>query len=256
MLALGFASYLSVYPVLLFPPLILLCFDRHIRRTKGEMGAFPFALKLTLIFVMSVVTLLVASYFITGMSWEFIAATYGVQLLVPDLTPNTGLWWYFLIEIFDPFREFFIGVFWLHLAGYVGGLTIRLRRQPLFVITALLGLFALFKPYPSISDVSIFIALLPLYRHVFPRKFTPDSRLSSPPANRQQLCDIPSLQYLRSSMLVSWAQYSTISGFMQVPETPTSSMPSPSFGVWASRSSSQTRSLQSCATSGRMSGRK
>jgi len=87
---------------------------------------------------------------------------------VPDLTPNAGLWWYFLIEIFDPFREFFLGVFWLHLVGYVGGLTLRIRRQPLFVITSLLGIFAIFKPYPSISDVSLYFALLPLYRHVFP----------------------------------------------------------------------------------------
>src|SRR5208282_5136691 len=45
---------------------------------------------------------------------------------------------------------------------------IRLRRQPLFVITTLLGIFAVFKPYPSISDTSLYLAMLPLYRHVFP----------------------------------------------------------------------------------------
>ncbi|KAL1961036.1 hypothetical protein VTO42DRAFT_4924 [Malbranchea cinnamomea] len=169
MLALGFASYLSLYPILLLPPVVLLCFDRRVTRTKtSSTGILPFLLKHALVLVASIAALLVVSYFITGQSWDFIPATYGVQLLVPDLTPNTGLWWYFLIEIFDPFREFFLGVFWLHLAGYVGGVTIRLRRQPLFAITTLLGLFALFKPYPSISDVSIFLAFLPLYRHVFP----------------------------------------------------------------------------------------
>jgi phosphatidylinositol glycan class U len=46
-------------------------------------------------------------------SWDFLAATYGVRLLLPDLTPNVGLWWYFFIEMFDSFREFFLGVFWL-----------------------------------------------------------------------------------------------------------------------------------------------
>jgi GPI-anchor transamidase subunit U len=70
--------------------------------------------------------------------------------------------------MFDSFRNFFLGVFWIHLSSYVGGLTIRLRRQPLFVITTLLGTFAIFKPYPSISDTSLFLAMLPLYRHVFP----------------------------------------------------------------------------------------
>ena len=35
----------------------------------------------------------------------------------------------------------------------------------------LLGIFAIFKPYPSIADVSLYFALLPLYRHVLPRTF-------------------------------------------------------------------------------------
>ncbi|KAK2809187.1 hypothetical protein FQN50_004023 [Emmonsiellopsis sp. PD_5] len=168
LLALGFASYLSLYPALLFPPLILLCYDRNVTRGRSSGSAVVYALQYFLLFVASVAVLLCISYIITGNSWEFISATYGVQLLVPDLTPNAGLWWYFLIEIFDPFREFFLGVFWLHLAGYVGALTVRMRTQPLFVITSLLGIFAIFKPYPSISDVSIYFALLPLYRHVFP----------------------------------------------------------------------------------------
>lgn len=111
--------------------------------------------------------LLQLSSSITG-SWEFLESTYGVQLLLPDLTPNVGLWWYFFIEMFDSFRNFFLGVFWLHLSSYVGGLTIRLRTQPHFVLTILLGIFAIFKPYPSISDTSLFLAMLPLYRHVFP----------------------------------------------------------------------------------------
>jgi phosphatidylinositol glycan class U len=115
----------------------------------------------------SIYALLYMSYQISG-SWEFIPSTYGVQLLLPDLTPNVGLWWYFFIEMFDSFRSFFLGVFWLHLSSYVLGLTIRLRGQPLFVITTLLGIFAVFKPYPSISDTSLFLALVPLYRHVFP----------------------------------------------------------------------------------------
>jgi phosphatidylinositol glycan class U len=170
MLALGFASYMSLYPALLFPPLAVLCYDRSIRSGQTTGNGLVFSLKHSAIYGGCVAALLCISYIITGNSWEFISATYGVQLLVPDLTPNIGLWWYFFIEIFDPFREFFLGVFWLHLVGYVGGLTIRIRRQPLFVITTLLGIFAIFKPYPSISDVSIYFALLPLYRHLFPRE--------------------------------------------------------------------------------------
>ncbi|BDD58597.1 hypothetical protein MPDQ_007148 [Monascus purpureus] len=168
MIAMGLASYLSLYPALLFIPLVLLCYDRRAQQSKQLPSAVAFVTQHLLIFLVSIAGLLGASYLITGDFWEFISATYGFQLLVPDLTPNVGLWWYFFIEIFDSFREFFLGVFWLHLAGYVGGLTLRLRRQPLFVLASLLGIFAIFKPYPSISDVSLYFALLPLYRHLFP----------------------------------------------------------------------------------------
>ena len=33
------------------------------------------------------------------------------SLTLPDLTPNTGLWWYFFTEMFDHFRPFFLMVF-------------------------------------------------------------------------------------------------------------------------------------------------
>ncbi|KAL4890984.1 GPI transamidase subunit PIG-U [Aspergillus ambiguus] len=168
MISLGFASYLSIYPALLFIPLVLLCYDQRAQKTTPPPGVAPFVLKHLGIFLFSVAGLLAISCLIVDDFYDFISATYGFQLLVPDLTPNVGLWWYFFIEIFDSFREFFLGIFWLHLASYVGGFTVRLRRQPLFVIASLLGIFAIFKPYPSISDASLYFALLPLYRHLFP----------------------------------------------------------------------------------------
>ncbi|KAH6720602.1 GPI transamidase subunit PIG-U [Leptodontidium sp. 2 PMI_412] len=166
MFALSFAAYLSMYPILLFPPLALLAYDRKRNRNEEE-TIYSFVIGNALAVGGSLYGLLQMSFMITG-SWEFLESTYGVQLLLPDLTPNVGLWWYFFIEMFDSFRNFFLGVFWIHLSSYVAGLTIRLRRQPLFVLTILLGIFAIFKPYPSISDTSLFLALFPLYRHVFP----------------------------------------------------------------------------------------
>jgi phosphatidylinositol glycan class U len=139
---------------------------------------------------------------ITGGSWEFLSSTYGVQLLLPDLTPNVGLWWYFFIEMFDPFREFFLGVFWLHLSAYVGGLSIRFREQPLFVVTTMLGIFAIFKPYPSISDASLYFALLPLYRHVFPREFVAI----------RQLCLLTLVVMRHSFLAVATLLYATLLG--------------------------------------------
>jgi phosphatidylinositol glycan class U len=125
MLALALSSYLSLYPVLLTLPLILLSHDqRPPANPKTIIQTTTTALST---FVSALTGLICLSYFLTGRSWEFISSTYGVQLLLPDLTPNVGLWWYFFIEMFDSFREFFLGVFWLHLAGYVGGLSVKLR---------------------------------------------------------------------------------------------------------------------------------
>ena len=179
-LALGLASYLSLYPTLLLAPLILLCYDRQARDAKAPPSIGAFAVKHILVFFAATAWFMYVSNILTGGSWEFLSSTYGVHLLLPDLTPNVGLWWYFFIEMFDSFREFFLGVFWLHLAGYVGGLSVRVRKQPLFIITALLGIFAIFKPYPSLSDTSLYFAMLPLYRHIFPCKLTSGTAPLSP----------------------------------------------------------------------------
>lgn len=167
MVAISFASYLSMYPLLLTPPLLLLCYDRQpaTRRTKS---AAKFYVANSAVVVGSIAFLLAISFAITDGSWEFLWSTYGIQLTLTDLSPNVGLWWYFFVEMFDSFRAFFLGVFWIHFSSYVGGLSIRIRTQPLAVLTVLLGIFSIFKPYPSIADISLFLGVVPLYRHVFP----------------------------------------------------------------------------------------
>jgi phosphatidylinositol glycan class U len=167
--ALSVASYLSMHPVLLFPPLLLISYDVRTSRNKSAPNPLLFTTTHAIGLAASLGILLYLSAVLTG-SWEFLASTYGVRLLLPDLTPNVGLWWYFFIEIFDSFREFFLGVFWLHVASYMPGLTIRLRKQPLFAVTTLTGIFSIFTPYPSIADAGLYLSLLPLFRHLFPCK--------------------------------------------------------------------------------------
>jgi len=166
-LALAFAAYLSMHPILLFPPLLVLLYDTRAAKTQSQPNAWSFTITHTAGFAAAIGALLAVSAFLTG-SWDFLAATYGVRLLLPDLTPNVGLWWYFFIEMFDSFREFFLGVFWLHAASYMPGLTIRLHKQPLFVACTLTGVFAIFTPYPSIADAALYLSLVPLFRHLFP----------------------------------------------------------------------------------------
>ncbi|RAR01166.1 CDC91 cell division cycle 91-like protein [Stemphylium lycopersici] len=166
-LATAFASYFAMHPILLAPPLMLLLYDAKAFKTKSTPHLPSFVATHTIGIALAIGALLLASAFLTG-SWDFLAATYGVRLLLPDLTPNVGLWWYFFIEMFDSFREFFLGVFWLHAASYMPGLTIRLHKQPLFVACTLTGVFAIFTPYPSIADAALYLSLVPMFRHLFP----------------------------------------------------------------------------------------
>ncbi|CAG8540101.1 9850_t:CDS:2, partial [Dentiscutata heterogama] len=109
--------------------------------------------------------LLILSYLLVD-SWDFMQSTYGIILFLSDLTPNIGLFWYFFIEMFDQFRSFFLVVFQLHAFIFVVPISIKFRNHPLFVVFLLSGIMAVFKSYPSIGDVSLYLAFLPIYSEI------------------------------------------------------------------------------------------
>ncbi|KAF3183801.1 hypothetical protein TWF106_004458 [Orbilia oligospora] len=162
--SMAMASYLSLYPALLLPPLLFLTYDSLKTTSKPSIQAFSAITTIMLSIVLMIYFKL--SHMITG-SWEFVASTYGVHLLLPDLTPNVGLWWYFFIEMFDSFRAFFLCLFQLHLLIYVPPVCLRLRKQPLFALITLIGISSIFKSYPAIGDTGLYLSLLMLYNHTF-----------------------------------------------------------------------------------------
>lgn len=84
-----------------------------------------------------------------------------------DLQPNIGLFWYFFTEMFDHFRVFFLYTFQLNaLVLYLVPLTLKFRKEPLFMATLLIALNAIFRSYPCIGDVAFYLALLPMWQHV------------------------------------------------------------------------------------------
>eukprot|EP00731_Ephydatia_muelleri_P026541 Em0018g641a len=111
-------------------------------------------------------TILFISYRVTG-SWDYLQAVYGIMLRVSDLTPNVGLFWYFFTEAFEHFRVFFLCVFQINAFIYVLPLSVRFSDQPLFLTYILLSLMALFKSYPCVGDLTLPLALLPLWSHTF-----------------------------------------------------------------------------------------
>ncbi|CEH17614.1 Major facilitator superfamily permease-Cdc91p [Ceraceosorus bombacis] len=161
--ALAGATLSSLTPILLAPPLLMLCAQR-------SPSARPI-LHASLTSLALLATLsggLYASYHLSGSSWRFLERVYSPVILLPDLTPNIGLWWYFFIEIFDHFRNFFLLVFNVHLASYTAPMTIKYSSDPLFAVTALSGVISAFKSYPTMGDTSLFLALVALHVDLLP----------------------------------------------------------------------------------------
>ncbi|EKX34956.1 hypothetical protein GUITHDRAFT_118887 [Guillardia theta CCMP2712] len=106
--------------------------------------------------------LMYTSYAIMG-SWDFVNAVYYFTFTVPDLSPNVGLFWYFFIEIFDQFRNFFLFLFQYHMLVYPIPLAMRVSHRPLFLFAFSLGYIAIFKSYPSIGDAAFYMPLLIIF---------------------------------------------------------------------------------------------
>eukprot|EP00731_Ephydatia_muelleri_P026555 Em0018g655a len=156
-LGLALAVNFSLYPVMLFCPLVLMAYKD---------GRLLGSLKYLLWCSVWGGTILFISYRVTG-SWDFLQAVYGIMLTVSDLTPNVGLFWYFFTEAFEHFRVFFLCVFQINAFIYVLPLSVRFSDQPLFLTYILLSLMALFKSYPCVGDLTLPLALLPLWSHTF-----------------------------------------------------------------------------------------
>jgi len=191
--ALAMASYISLHPLLLLPPIGMLCYDQLCLQAAGGSGqaatdnhstenapttrkvatdqrtqpkALAFAAKILGTFVAALAFLFTLSRLILP-SWNFIPSVYMTPLTLPDLTPNPGLWWYFFIEMFDAFREFFLGVFWLHMLSYSVPFCLRFQKQPLAAVMLMIGVIAIFEPYANAGDAGAWLSCVCSIGHVF-----------------------------------------------------------------------------------------
>ncbi|GAM23439.1 hypothetical protein SAMD00019534_066140, partial [Acytostelium subglobosum LB1] len=150
------AVYISIYPIMLIFPVSYI-----LKRTTASKSSVVFAIKTVLLFIFSLGSLLYISFTLLN-SWEFIEKCYWFTFLVEDLTPNIGLFWYYFIEVFEHFRNFFLFIFQYHVFIYTIPLAIRLKNHPLFYFWTLCAIIATFKSYPAMGDTSLHLALLPL----------------------------------------------------------------------------------------------
>ncbi|XP_043098876.1 phosphatidylinositol glycan anchor biosynthesis class U protein [Puntigrus tetrazona] len=164
---LALATYQSIYPLTLFAPALLFFLQRlYIPVNLRRSSFWFFTLQYAFIYVGSLVVITGLSFFLLG-SWDFIPSVYGFIFSVPDLTPNIGLFWYFFAEMFEHFRLFFICVFQINVFFYTIPLSIKLKEHPVFLIFMQIAIISIFKSYPTVGDVALYMAFLPAWSHLY-----------------------------------------------------------------------------------------
>ncbi|XP_043499069.1 phosphatidylinositol glycan anchor biosynthesis class U protein [Polistes fuscatus] len=152
----------NLYPIsLLVPIAIYICKDKSKKSIKSTI----FILIITFV---SMFTLLLGICYYIMNSWSFLWNIFGFILLVPDLRPNIGLYWYFLTEMFEHFRSLFIASFQINVSLlYIVPLALRLRHEPVLLAFSYLAIMTIFKSYPCVGDVGFYVSLLPFWMHLF-----------------------------------------------------------------------------------------
>ncbi|XP_053056023.1 phosphatidylinositol glycan anchor biosynthesis class U protein isoform X2 [Acinonyx jubatus] len=164
---LALATYQSLYPLTLFVPGLLYLLQRQYIPVKVKSKAFwIFSWEYAMMYVGSLVVIICLSFFLLS-SWDFIPAVYGFILSVPDLTPNIGLFWYFFAEMFEHFSLFFVCVFQINVFFYTIPLAIKLKEHPVFFMFIQIAIISIFKSYPTVGDVALYMAFFPVWNHLY-----------------------------------------------------------------------------------------
>ncbi|XP_074068217.1 phosphatidylinositol glycan anchor biosynthesis class U protein isoform X1 [Macrotis lagotis] len=164
---LALATYQSLYPITLFVPGLLYLLQRQYLPVKLQSKAFwTFTGQYAVMYVGSLVVIICLSFFLLS-SWDFIPSVYGFILSVPDLTPNIGLFWYFFAEMFEHFSLFFVCVFQINVFFYTIPLAVKLKDHPMFFMFIQMAVISIFKSYPTVGDVALYLAFLPVWSHLY-----------------------------------------------------------------------------------------
>ncbi|KDR75106.1 hypothetical protein GALMADRAFT_249005 [Galerina marginata CBS 339.88] len=169
LLTLSFVTHLSISSVvMLLPVLLLLITDPHSHLASPKaLSANPRkALSLFGEFLLYFISLTLVSTLVAG-SCGWIPQTWGATPTLPDLTPNTGLWWYFFTEMFDHFRPFFLMVFTVHLIIYAVPVCLKFQHDLLYAAFVLIGILGTFKSYTTLSDPGLFLTMFAIFPEIY-----------------------------------------------------------------------------------------
>uniref|UniRef100_A0A8C3AAY5 Phosphatidylinositol glycan anchor biosynthesis, class U n=1 Tax=Cyclopterus lumpus TaxID=8103 RepID=A0A8C3AAY5_CYCLU len=156
----------SIYPLTLCAAALLYLLQRqYIPVNLRRFSFWWFVAQYAFMYLGSLFVIVGLSFFLLG-SWDFLPSVYGFILSVPDLTPNIGLFWYFFAEMFEHFRLFFLCVFQINVFFYTVPLSIKLKEHPVFLIFMQLAVISIFKSYPTVGDIALYMAFLPVWSHL------------------------------------------------------------------------------------------
>ncbi|XP_034725536.1 phosphatidylinositol glycan anchor biosynthesis class U protein [Etheostoma cragini] len=163
---LSLATYQSIYPLTLCAAALLYLMQRQYIPVNYRRASFWwFIAQYGFMYLGSLFVIVCLSFFLLG-SWDYLPSVYGFILSVPDLTPNIGLFWYFFAEMFEHFRLFFLCVFQINVFFYTIPLSIKLKDHPVFLIFMQLAVISIFKSYPTVGDIALYLAFLPVWSHL------------------------------------------------------------------------------------------
>uniref|UniRef100_A0A7N5ZXW4 Phosphatidylinositol glycan anchor biosynthesis, class U n=1 Tax=Anabas testudineus TaxID=64144 RepID=A0A7N5ZXW4_ANATE len=163
---LSLATYQSIYPLTLCAPALLYLMQRQYIPVNFRRASFWwFVVQYAFMYLGSLFVIICLSFFLLG-SWDYLPSVYGFILSVPDLTPNIGLFWYFFAEMFEHFRLFFLCVFQINVFFYTIPLSIKLKEHPVFLIFMQLAVISIFKSYPTVGDIALYMSFLPVWSHL------------------------------------------------------------------------------------------
>lgn len=151
-------TYESLYPIVFLAPALLI-----FGKTKSFTLNVALRVFLVICTLITIYILLEISHRLTG-SWSFLNNVYGAIVDISDLRPNLGFNWYFFTEMFEHFDTLFkasihINIFVL----YILPLSIKFKKDPIFLSLTLIMVTTIFKTYPCVGDYGFYFGIIMIW---------------------------------------------------------------------------------------------
>ena len=176
-MALSLATYLFLFPAIIWVPICYLFAQTpRFHHSDQQNKNYQSLIRATVTFLcLTFLTALFvfASFVSCGFSSQFLHSTWGFHYHIPDMQPNVGLHWYFYMEMFDQYRDFFIAM--IHSITLLICIPLCWKFSLDRVVPVYCAMFfvAIYKSYPSFGDLSLCLALVPMFLH-YDYSFRPD----------------------------------------------------------------------------------